>query len=235
MTGSEQPELANWDERSESSSVALFAGDAGGLSFEQRRCLVRLLKERYISRDAQPELWDVLTRNEETMRSRLNDLFLTLHVDREGEVAYKRQAIPDDSTRRFPTLLHDTAYNREETILLVYLRERLQRERAAGAETVLVDLEDLLERVVQFRPADATDLAADSRRANNAVEALRKSGVLHASGEADRFTVSPVLDSLMPLPRLQQLLDWLRSEAGKNPQDTGDDGQEPDRTGGDPL
>ena len=226
MTDTDLPELDDWDERSESSSVALFSGDAGGLTFEQRRCLVRLLKERYISKDAQPDLWEVLIRNTETLRSRLNDLFLTLHVDQASEVAYKRQAIPDDSARRFPTLLHDTSYNREETILLVYLRERLQRERAAGADTVLVDLEELVERVAEFRPRDATDLAAESRRANNAVETLKKSGVLHNSGEADRFTVSPVLDSLMPLPRLQQLLDWLRSGAGQNTEEPGHESQE---------
>ncbi len=212
MTDTDLPELEDWDEQSGSSSVALFSGDAGGLPFEQRRCLVRLLKERYLSRDAHPQIWEVLVRNEEALRSRLNDMFLTLHVDREAEVAYKRQAVPDDSEKRFPTLLRDTAYNREETILLVYLRERLQRERAAGSDTVLVDLEDLIGRIGEFRQTDATDLVAETKRANNAVDALKKSGVLHSSGEADRFTVSPVLDSLMPLPRLKELLDWLRTE-----------------------
>jgi hypothetical protein len=217
VTATDPPVLDDWDEPSEPFSVALFSGDAGGLPLEQRRCLVRLLKERYLSRDAHPELWEVLVRNEEVLRSRLNDLFLTLHVDREGEVAYKRQAVPDDSQRRFPTLLHDTAYSREETILLVYLRERLQRERAAGADTVLVDLEELIERVAEFRPADTTDIAAETKRANNAVDALKKSGVLHTSGEPDRFAVSPVLDSLLPLPRLKELLDWLRTEPGLTP------------------
>jgi hypothetical protein len=216
MTAEEPVELRDgWERPAEQSSVALFSGDAGGLPFEQRRCLVRLLKERYISKDAHPDLWEVLVRNEEPLRSRLNDLFLTFHVDREAEVAYKRQAVPDDSQRRFPTLLHDAAYNREETILLIYLRERLQRERAGGAEAVLVDKEDLVERVAEFRPPDVTDLAAENKRANNAVESLKKMGVLHASSEADRFTVSPVLDSLMPLPRLKELLEWLRAEAGR--------------------
>jgi len=153
----------------------------------------------------------VLVRNEAVLCSRLNDLFLTLHVDHVAEVAYKRQAVPDEGQKRFPTLLHDTAYNREETILLVFLRERLQRERTAGVDTVLVDLEELVERVAEFRPPDATDIAAETKRANNAVEALAKSGVLHASGEPDRFKVSPVLDSLLPLPRLKELLEWLRA------------------------
>jgi hypothetical protein len=37
-------------------------------------------------------LWYVLIEHQALLRSRLNDLFLTLHVDFEGEVAYKRQA-----------------------------------------------------------------------------------------------------------------------------------------------
>jgi len=217
VTATDVPEFDDWDPSVASSSVALFSGDAGGLPFEQRRCLIRILKERYLSKDAHPDLWEVLVRNEDVLRSRLNDLFLTLHVDRESEVAYKRQAVPDESQKRFPTLLHDTAYTREETVLLVYLRERLQRDRAAGADTVLVDLEELVERVAEFRPADMTDLAAESKRANNAVEALKKSGVLLATTEAERFTVSPVLDSLLPLPRLKELLDWLRTESGGTP------------------
>lgn len=217
MTATDVPDFDDWDPSAESSSVALFSGDAGGLPFEQRRCLIRILKERYLSKDAHPDLWEVLVRNEDVLRSRLNDLFLTLHVDRESEVAYKRQAVPDESQKRFPTLLHDTAYTREETVLLVYLRERLQRDRATGADTVLVDLEELVERVAEFRPADMTDLASESKRANNAVEALKKSGVLLATTEAERFTVSPVLDSLLPLPRLKELLDWLRTESGETP------------------
>jgi len=218
VTATDVPEFDNWEAPPESSSVALFSGDAGGLPFEQRRCLVRILKERYLSRDAHPDLWEVLIRNEDVLRSRLNDLFLMLHVDHKAEVAYKRQAVPDESQKRFPTLLHDTAYNREETVLLVYLRERFQRERAAGAEAVLVDLDELVDRVAEFRPTDTTDIAAEAKRANNAVDALRKGGVLHATAEPDRFTVSPVLDSLLPLPRLKELLDWLRTESGSTPE-----------------
>jgi hypothetical protein len=215
MTTTEATEFDDeWDGLAERSTVALFAGDEGGLSLAQRRCLVSLLKHRYLSRRTHPELWDVLIEHQALMRSRLNDLFLTLHVDAEGEVAYKRQAVPDSRNARFPTLLHDTAYSREETVLLVYLRERMQRERASGAELVLVDREDLLERVAEFRSPDATDLAGERRRAEIAIESLRSMRVLHDTRDHDRLTVSPVLDSLMPLARLQELLDWLRTETG---------------------
>lgn len=214
MTTTDMPDLGSErDGFDDQSSVAMFSGDLGGLSFEERRCLVKLLKDRYLSKDTHPDLWEVLVRHEDTLRARLNDLFLTLQIDRESEVAYKRQAVPDDGERRFPTLLHDTAYSREETILLVYLRERAHRERASGAESVLVDRDDLEERIREFRHPEATDLAGESRRASNAIDALRTMGVLHATSDNDRFAVSRVLDALMPLPRLKELLEWLRSEA----------------------
>ena len=195
----------------ERSTVALFAGDAGSLSFDQRRCLVSLLKNRYLSRLTHPELWDVLISNQELLQARLNDLFLTLHLDPKGEVAYKRQAISDSTSTRLPTMLHDTAYSREETILLVYLRERMQRERAAGDEPILVDREDLLEGASEFLPADTSDLAGAGKRVESAIDSLRKMGVLHETPDHDRLTISPVLDSLMPLTRLQELLEQLRS------------------------
>ena len=205
------------------STVALFAGDEGGLSYDQRRCLVGLLKNRYVSRHTHPELWEILIEHRALLQARLNDLFLTLHVDLQGEVAYKRQAVPDSRTIRFPTVLHDTAYTREETVLLVYLRERMQRERASGSESVVVDREDLVERVAEFRPPDATDLSGEHGRAEKAIESLRSMGVLHNTADHDRLTVSPVLDSLMPLARLQELLEWLRGEVGEEPDTTAED------------
>src|SRR5690606_14441368 len=109
-----------------------------------------------------------------------------------------------------PTLLHDTSYTREETVLLVVLRERLQMERAAGADVVSVDVEDLRDAAAEFRAADATDIYGAQRRVDRAIESLVTAKVLVASGE-HRYEISPVLDSLLPLERLRELLEWLRS------------------------
>lgn len=199
-----------WGLSPELSGGILFGGDEGELTVAQRRCLVALLKQRYISSRSHPEHWPVLIAHRRLLTSRLNDLFLTLHVDDIREVAYKRQAIPDDDPARFPTLLHDTSYTREETVLLVVLRERLQMERAAGADVVSVDVEDLRDAAAEFRAADATDIVGAQRRVDRAIESLVTAKVLVASGE-HRYEISPVLDSLLPLERLRELLEWLRS------------------------
>jgi hypothetical protein len=192
-------------------SLSLFEGDEGGLSAEQRRTLVLLLKHRYISAALQPAEWQTLLRSESLLKSRLNDVFLDLHVDLQYEIAFKRQALAEGG-ERFPTLLHDVAYSREETILLVLLRQRFRSERANGLEIVLVDRDNLVDNVAHFRPEHATDLSGDARKATAAVDSLAKARVLLKTSDPDRFRISAVIEVLLPVERLRELLEWLRAE-----------------------
>ena len=194
-------------------SFSLFEGDEGGLSIEQRRTLVLLLKHRYISAALQPSEWQTLLASQSLLRSRLNDVFLDLHVDLHYEVAFKRQAVAEGGDR-FPTLLHDVAYTREETILLVLLRQRFRSERANGQEIVLVDRDNLVDNVAHFRPEHAMDRSGDARRATAAVDSLAKARVLLKTSDADRFRVSAVIEVLLPVERLGELLEWLVSQNG---------------------
>jgi hypothetical protein len=195
----------------ERSSLSLFEGDEGGLTLEQRRTFVSLLKHRYISAARQPAEWRTLLDSQVQLKSRLNDMFLDLHIDRAHQVAFKRQATPEGEGR-FPTLLHDIAYTREETILLVFLRQRFRSERADGIDDVFI--EELLAQVGHFRPAHATDRFGDTRKSENALDSLRRAGILFKTADEHRFQVSPVIEVLLPLPRLAELLDWLLGENG---------------------
>lgn len=160
-------------DRELTSSVALFEGDEGGLEQAQRRALVAIVKNRFITADSHPKEWRALVANPRPIRSRLNDLFLDLHLDVDRQVAFKRQAVPE-AGNRFPTLLHDTAWSREETILLVFLRTRSRADEAAGVAKTFVDRDDMLEHVASLRPQHATDQTGDAKRA---VKADRKSVV----------------------------------------------------------
>ena len=208
-------------DRELSSSVALFEGDEGGLEMAQRRALVAIVKHRFVTADSHPKEWQALLANPRLIRSRLNDLFLDLHVDVDRQVAFKRQATPEGGGR-FPTLLHDTAWSREETILLVYLRGRSRADEAAGAPKTFVDRIDMLEHIASLRPPHATDQSGDARRAVKAVESLLRAGLLIGASTADRFEVSRAVDVVLPLERLTALLDWLTSE-----NTTGTAGDEP--------
>lgn len=197
----------------EADSVSLFEGDEGGLEYAQRQALVSLLKQRFISARTHPRDWQVLVENERVFRSRLNDLFLDLQVDRSREVAWKRQASPEGGGR-FPTLLHDTAWTREETLVLVHLRDRLRAGHAGGDARVYVDRDDLVDYIASYRPAHATDESGDEKRARNAVQSVAKAGLLIGTASEDRFEISEAVEPLLPLELLQELLEALQKANG---------------------
>src|SRR6476661_10401959 len=196
-------------EREATTSVSLWEGDEGGLEYAERRAVVALLKQRFISARTHPRDWRALTENERVIRSRLNDLFLDLQIDPVREVAWKRQAVPE-AGQKFPTLLYDAAWSREETVVLVHLRDRFRAASAAGDDRVYVDREDVVEYVAGFRPAHATDLAGDEKRARNAVSSVNKAGLLIGAPTDDRFEISEAIESLLPLELLKELLVSLR-------------------------
>jgi hypothetical protein len=208
-------EVADFDVVDEH-SVSLFEGDEGGLEYAQRQALVALLKQRFISARTHPRDWQVLVEHERVLRSRLNDLFLDLQVDRAREVAWKRQAVAEGGGR-FPTLLHDTAWSREETLVLVHLRDRLRAGLAGGDARVYIDRDDILEYVAGYRPAHATDEAGDEKRARNAVTSVVKAGLLISTASEDRFEVSEAVEPLLPLELLQELLEALQNANGTEP------------------
>lgn len=197
----------------ESSTLALFEGDAGGLSLEQRRALVCLMKNRFVSAAGNPVEWRVIREDWPLLKSRLNDMFLDLHLELQYEVAYKRKAVADGGAE-FPTLLYDTPYTREETILLVFLRHRYRSEQMAGHEDVTIDRDELVSHVATFRPAHATDRSRDEQRVNKAVDSLISARVLTKTNDAARLRISSVIAVLLPLPRLHELHEWLIGRNG---------------------
>lgn len=211
-THPDEEDLAPVDER----SVSLFEGDEGGLEHAQRVALVALLKQRFISARTHPRDWQVLVEHERVLRSRLNDLFLELQVDRVREVAWKRQATSETGSR-FPTLLYDAAWSREETLVLVHLRDRLRAGLASGDARVFVDRDDILDHVQSFRPAHATDEAGDEKRARNAVAGVIKAGLLIGAPQDDRYEISEAVEPLLPLEVLAELLEALRRANGAEP------------------
>lgn len=200
----------------DTASVSLFEGDEGALELAQRRALVMLLKQRFVSARTHPRDWEVLVEHEQLLRSRLNDVFLDLVVDREREVAWKRQA-SSETGGRFPTLLHDVPWSREETIVLVHLRDRLRAGHASGDSRVFVDREDVVEHVASFRPLHATDEAGDEKRARNAVASIVKAGLLIGAVGEERYEISEAVESLLPLELLQELLEALRRSNAVEP------------------
>ena len=201
------------DDEPDQTSLAMFEGDTGTLFPEQRRCLHALLKQRYISAERNPEHWAVLLSDVGVIKSRLNDLFLELHVDRDFQVAFKRHA-SSETGESLPSLLRDISHTKEETIVMVFLRQRFFAQRQDGEEVVFVDRQSLLDDVADQRPEHATHRAMDHKRADNAIEALASAGVLLKSADPDRFRISPIIEVLLPIERLRALWEWLAAQNG---------------------
>ncbi|MFF1876524.1 DUF4194 domain-containing protein [Leifsonia sp. NPDC058230] len=198
----------------EGSTHALFDGDEGGLELDERRALVVLLKNRFITSESHPREWRAIVKSRQAISERLNDLFLELVISPEREVAYKRAAT---GSREFPTLLHDTSWQREETALLVYLRVRARNEQARGEAHARVSHTELLEYLRENRPDSATNRVADDRRGGRAIEALKSAGLLVKTDEDGVFRISPAIEPMLPATALNNLLAWLNVRTASEP------------------
>lgn len=184
-------------------------GDRGDLDRKQRDTLVALVKKAFISSDDKVA-WSTLMRDPGPIVRSLNNLYFNLVVDDRAEVAYATPARSADNP--FKTLVRDTANNREETLLLVYLRERHRAETASGLQIVHADADAMLDYVSRFRPPSATDVVGDERRVRSAIDGLVSSGLLVRTPDADRYRVHRAIEALLPLPLLHQLVDAFRAQ-----------------------
>ena len=195
-------------------SLALWEGDRGFLTVQQRRTFVALLKNRYITPATPGGVWTTLIEDEEPFHQRLNELFLELEIDRHHQVAYKVQAKPETTSKSFPTVLHDQQWSREETILLVYLRMRF-RSGYGGTEKVFIDVEEIVEHVKSFRPPTDQAISRGKSTTRSAVETVRKAGILVGKEGAERYEISSIIEVLLTEARVEQLLGWLIEQTGE--------------------
>lgn len=208
MTIDIQPDIPNVD----NASLTVFPeNDHSTLTLAQRRCLAKLMRVDYLwAQDPNHAAeWATLMADTNLIRGRLNDMFLDLELDLDRGIAYKFQLRGGDH----PILLKDTAYNREATILLVFLRQRYDSERRAGADQVFIDRDECRDHVASLRPASATDEVGDRAKVDTAIKTLTDGNILRrAGGDDDRFLISPIIESILPVTKLRQLMVWLIEE-----------------------
>lgn len=224
-------DLPAGDEDGGESSLSMFEGDASTLFPDQRKCLHALLKNRYLSAERHPDYWQVLLANADTIRGRLNELFFELFIDRDHQIAFKRQALSETGDP-LPSLLRDVSHTKEETIMMVYLRQRLFSQRQEGEDVVFVDRQTLLDEVADQRPEHTTHRAMDQKRALKAIDGLATAGLLLKTADPDRFRLSPIIEILMPVEKLRTLWKWLMEQNGTaSDDDCNDDGADADDEG----
>lgn len=182
-----------------------------GLPEPARRALVSLLVNRYISRDRHRAVWEGILSSENELRARLNEIYLDLVVDREAEVAFKRQQDSEDVPR---ILRREKALTRDASFVLIFLR----REYAFADPDdgpVMITREQIGEFLRAYREDGDGDGARFSRRVDTAVNALIKPWqILEPDPAADYlFTVSPVIVPLVGVDEMRRFEAAFRKAA----------------------
>lgn len=209
-------------------ATGLWDGDRGSLDAKQRDTLVGLLKKAFISSDDRAE-WRTLIRDPGPIATNLNNLYFNLIIDERSEVAYASPARTADNP--FKTLVRDNANNREETLLLIYLRERYRAETAGGQAHVFADESAMYGYVHRLRPSSAYDQWSDEGKVTNAIKGLTTAGILVKTKDEGRFRVHRAIEALLPLTKLNQLLEAFRLQSTGDPRDL-DGERETSRTSG---
>lgn len=186
--------------------------DRGRLPETTRRLLVNLLQGPYLARTSHPNLWPVLVANEDLVRERLGDLFLDLVLDQETGVAFVRPMTSDDAA--LPRTIRSMPLTFIDTVLLLFLRERLLRAQTAR---VFVGRDEIDEHLELFRAADDTNVAQFAKRINASVTKLKDNSLLRGAREEGRFEISPVLGLVFDAGQVQAVTAELRRLAAGDP------------------
>lgn len=186
-------------------------GPAPGLEHEARIALVTLMTQRFITRAKHPAAWDALLAFEDEIRERLDDLFLSLEIDRTYEVAFKRQVAGDG----VPVLLRrDRALSRDASLLLIHLRQEHAYNDALD-DALAISRDQVADFLNRFSATGAHDQVQLDRRVDAAVRALEQYHLLEADADADdMLVVSPAVVPLVTPEVLTHLRDAYREAVG---------------------
>lgn len=208
MNSPESTEAVRVDEQ----AAGLWRGDEGGLKLDARRALVQLLKGPVLDGMRMPVIWKALLESEDLIRSRLNDLFLDLVLDREQLFAFTRQA--DTDPVKAPILLKRKPLNYIETYLFLFLRLKLSAAEGRG-ERAVIYLDEIREHLADIA-GRSRDAVGFERHIAGAVTKADHFGVLRRlkSGE-DAFEISPVLKMLMTAELVEQVKGYYEGKGAK--------------------
>jgi hypothetical protein len=189
--------------------------DSGGslLPTAARRALTTLLTNRYIIRSRNRSAWDALLAYEDEIRERLADIYLLLVVDKDYEVAFKRQDPADDAPR---LLRRDKPLSRDASLLLVHLRKEHTYTDGTD-EPVMITRAQVAEFLRPFREDGDGDEARFDKRVDAAIRAVADLKLLTPDPDAEYlFAVSPAVVPLIGVDELMRMEQYfVQAAAGR--------------------
>lgn len=180
-----------------------FAGDRGELPLDTRRVLVQLLQGPVVDGTRQTKQWPVLLRDEQILRARLHEMFLEMVVDYDQKIAFLRQVVAEDIDA--PILLRRKNLTFLETVLLLYLRQRLTHAETQG-ERAVVSLPEMVEYLKVYERDRNVDHVRFERQMGAAVDKVKMLNLIRKlRGSDERFEVIPTLKLLFPAEEILAL------------------------------
>jgi hypothetical protein len=164
-------------------------------------------------------LWRALINDTEAIRSRLADLYLTLALDFDSEIAFIQTAKPDAGPA--PQLVRTMPLTFIQTVLLLSLRTELVR--AGRGERVIVGRDEITAGLQIYRSTLSLDEAGFAKRVSAAWTKLKDLNILLPTSTEERFEVSPVLRLILGPEEVELIsAEYARLGAQLSTSDDGD-------------
>jgi len=211
-----------------------FEGDVSELPDRACWALQHLLTRRYISNEADPDLYAWVIEYRDLLRVRLSELDLILRVVdgpyENGGVAFVEQARYESS--RGAKLLRREPLGTYDSILALHLAQMM---RAAGGQQVVISREEIHALFAGVRNDTDRDAVTFAARIDGAIARLTALEILRRSrDDEDSYTISPVITAIMTgsvITELQQQFEQLMrggpaatdAEAPEDEEDVADD------------
>ncbi|MCQ2002224.1 DUF4194 domain-containing protein [Arthrobacter zhaoxinii] len=196
----------------------LFPGDTGTLPLKLRQALIRLLRGPYLDANSSDNVYETVVDNQEQLRVRLSELFLTLVMDEDRKVALLRpveMAEPHTSA-----LQRQREMTREETLLLLRMRLILDRHTGTGNEATIAR-QDIIEVLEGYVDPGQRDAKSVEDLADAAIRKLVQDRRLLLPTELDNvWVISNALPLALPYSQIGDIITFMQTLGGD---DTGDD------------
>ena len=192
-----------------------FDGDVSELPDRACWALQQLLTRRYLSAEADRDVYSWVLEYRAQLSVRLSELDLLLHVVEGADVAFVEQARYESA--RGVKLLRREPLGTYDSILALHLAQMM---RASGDQTVLISRDEvhgLFAGVLNDVDRDAVTFTA---RIDGAIARLAALEILRRSrDDEDSYTVSPVINAVMTASVITELQQQFELLQGGVPQD----------------
>lgn len=167
-----------------------------------------------IYRSDDNEAWIILRNNLEEIRAFFRQIGQEVTFD-EGEGYAFISQIGASEGERVPRLVQSRALNYETTLLLVFLREELDRFESSGTDSIrLVRSRDQLRTLVEPYVRNSSDKARDRNRIDQAIDRAERLGFLRKENAEDEFQIMRIIKARFGAGELQSIKDRLLHYAG---------------------